>query len=42
MPLALRSIEIHARKGVEPDRSTMADWVGGASRDAEAFRIRPV
>src|SRR5580704_14929911 len=27
-----RQSEIYAREGVELDRSTMADWVGGASR----------
>jgi transposase len=27
-----RQAEIYAREGVELDRSTMADWVGGASR----------
>jgi len=27
-----RQSEIYAREGVELDRSTLADWVGGASR----------
>ena len=27
-----RQAEIYAREGVELDRSTLADWVGGASR----------
>ena len=30
-----RQSEIYARQGVELDRSTMADWVGGASRALE-------
>ncbi|MCU1303264.1 MAG: transposase, partial [Candidatus Sulfotelmatobacter sp.] len=27
-----RQSEIYAREGVDLDRSTLADWVGGASR----------
>ena len=30
-----RQSEIYAREGVELDRSTLADWVGGASRTLE-------
>jgi len=34
-----RQAEIYAREGVELERSTLADWVGGASRDKRRVRV---
>jgi transposase len=35
-----RQSEIYARQGVALERSTLADWVGGASRECRKFRVR--
>jgi transposase len=38
LPLYCQS-EIYARQGIELERSTLADWVGGTSRLLEPFEV---